>query len=168
MNRITPLLLALSLTAGCKTKDAAAKQEPPPPVPVEAKAPAEPAAPALVELDLSPGGDAWKGLTMKAPTGSQVKKITDAAVAVLGPDGSGWGVEVHEKDTFASIKTQHGGGTAVLDEADRFVTKVGHSIHVVVRKKLGERTFTCDDYRIITERPLADSYVEACSALQAQ
>lgn len=178
--RLALFALAITSVAACKSggddKPAAAKAAPATPAPEAPKPatpPAEEPAPALVELDLSSAGDAWKGMSIQAPAGSVAKDET-VYLDVLGPDGSGWGIQILPKDAFDAMTKDRRANpkfkTAVIEEADRFVATTASSgsfdnYSVVVRTKVGDKSFSCTDLRVITSRTMADSYVTACASL---
>ncbi|MEO8549683.1 MAG: hypothetical protein ABI678_06910 [Kofleriaceae bacterium] len=144
---LTSILLAFLATAACgkKQDDAAPSAKPTAAAPPAAEAPKAAEAPAVSgDIDLAPGGDAWKGWQIKAPAET---KVSDNGAGGISVNTGKLGFEMTQGDLHISdVKSGAKFGTESAKGTITFTTD------------------TKDELAYTTETPIGDGKVKGYGA----
>ena len=171
------LALGCSLVAavGCKKdgdkKPATAPTATAPGSAAPTPAPAVPAAPAkMVEIDLSPGGDDFKGLVISVPEGAKLN--SDFQITWGESEYIQVGLAPYWEDGIAGLEKDKDNQNVVITKGvmarwER-VAPLGRSWLVDVFAKIGETSYSCNNGMVgtFTSKEMADLAETMCKSLK--
>ena len=140
----------------------------PAPTPV---APAAPAAPAkMVEIDLTPGGDDFKGLIISAPEGAKLN--SDFQITWGESEYISVGLAPYWEDSIAGLSKDKDNQNIVITKGvmARYerVAPLGRSWLVDVFAKIGDKSYSCNNGMVgtFTSKAMADLAETMCKSLK--
>ncbi len=178
---IVKIALGCSLVAavGCKkdgdkkpaTAPAATAPGSAAPVPTTAPAPTAPAAPAkMVEIDLSPAGEEFKGLVISVPEGAKLN--SDFQITWGESEYVTVGLAPYWEDSVAGLSKDKDNQNIVITKGvmarwER-VAPLGRSWLVDVFAKIGDNSFSCNNGMVgtFTSKEMADLAETMCKTLK--